>query len=201
MRSRDREAAIEDKKRYAGNPAICGGGRRLLDEFKVVLARKIPPHVFRIQAARGSGVDKRFVIGEVRAFREKGVENIFDDRRPLARFLGPMDDAVNVDRVRLPLDFLEMKLDAFFLAEFRDALMRGAEALITTEFAREIIFARHAFARYLRIEKIRAPVNFGFDIRPQFERGFETPLAEVTPRADDVGDDIDHDTLWQMGSA
>jgi hypothetical protein len=42
---------------------------------------------------------------------------------------------MHIERVRLPLDFLEMEFDAFFLAELREALMRGAEAFVAAEFA------------------------------------------------------------------
>jgi hypothetical protein len=44
-------------------------------------------------------------------------------------------------------------------------------------------------------------VNLSLDVGPELERGFEAPLAQITPRAVDVGNDIDHDTLRQFASA
>ena len=93
-----------------------------------------------------------------------------------------------------------MEFDAFLAAEPRQPFVRGANALVAAELARQIIDARHALARHARIEKIGAPMDFGFDVGAERERGFETVLADIAPGTHDIGNDFDHDPLLHAAS-
>src|SRR6202030_885368 len=160
LRAGDREAVVENKERYAGNAAIGGEGSGLFDRGHVALAGQIAAHALYVEAADLRRQQERLDLGEIGAFAEAEREYFFDDSRPRAVCSRQADQAVRVERVRLPRNLLEMEFDAFLAAEPRQALVRGADALVAAEFARQIIDARHAFARHARIEKIGPPMNF-----------------------------------------
>ncbi len=98
---------------------------------------------------------------------------------------------MTIERVGLPADLVGIIDQAFHGGGGRDALGDHGIALGRAEFGFQISLAVDAFARDPGIEEIRAPIDVDGDIGGERDGAFEPALADIAPRADDVGDDVD----------
>src|ERR1700692_4405695 len=96
-----------------------------------------------------------------------------------------------VDRVRLALDLVGPVYQPLFVRRRDDAAGDALVSFDRAEFRREVFIAADALARDPGIEKERPPANLDRNIRRQRQRVLDPALADVTPGAHDVGDDID----------
>ena len=85
----------------------------------------------------------------------------------------------------------ELELDAGLAAALGDRLVDLARPVAAAELGPHVIVARHAFGRHVGIELERPPGDGDVVAAAQIERALEAPLADVAPRADRVGDDVD----------
>ena len=105
--------------------------------------------------------------------------------------VGPADQPVAVERVRLPLILSMCVGEAFRGGRGDDALGDAVVALGRAELGGQIFLARDAFARNPVVEEIGAPMHLDRDVGLERERLFQAALADEAPRADHVGDDVD----------
>jgi hypothetical protein len=102
-----------------------------------------------------------------------------------------MNQPMAVDGVGLSLDQIGPVDKTLFVGGGDDA---AGDALIgfgRTEFCREVFVAADPLARHPGIEEERPPVDLDRHIRRQRQRVLDAALADVAPRADHVGDDVD----------
>src|SRR6516165_2761201 len=98
---------------------------------------------------------------------------------------------MTIDGVRLPADFLRLISEPFRRSGLADALGNRVIARHRAEFGLEIGLAVDAFARNPRIEEVGSKLDLGRRVGRERERAFEPMLADIAPRADDVGHDVD----------
>ena len=85
----------------------------------------------------------------------------------------------------------ELELDAGFAAAFGDRLVDLARPVAAAELGAHIIVARHALGRHVGIELEGPPGHGHVGAAAQRQGALEAPLADVAPRTDRVGDDVD----------
>src|SRR5262245_8874966 len=96
------------------------------------------------------------------------------------------------DGIGCAFDAFKCERDAYALSLSRYTRIQLAGSLHGAELSRAVLGARHAFARHLRIELERKPADFGAHFAGECrERFAETAFADVTPRADHVGNNFD----------
>src|SRR5690242_3878331 len=128
---------------------------------------------------------------DVLPIEEVGAKQVFDHGLLHALIPGQPDEAVCVERVRYPLDAVEAKMDAFLRAGIRDAGFELLRILGASEFPEPVSTPVHARFRRFRVQLERLPVNLHALASEQRERLLEPSLSDETPRADDVGDNLD----------
>ena len=65
------------------------------------------------------------------------------------------------------------------------------DAIAAAKLGREMRLPVLAFRRHAGIELERSPGDIGLDVRPGGEGPFQPALADIAPRADGVGNDVD----------
>jgi len=133
-------------------------------------------------------------IGQVAPLEEEGFEQRLGHCRLAVPFGSQFDEGMSRQRVRLTGDLVELQFEA-------DAPAGGAHALDdgrhrVAELASVVLFTRHALGRQVGIELVDAPAHLGRRLvgpggTPLRQRGIELALADETPGADDVRDDVD----------
>ena len=98
-----------------------------------------------------------------------------------------------VERVGLPADLVGRVDEAFHGGGGGDPFGDRGVAFGGAEFGFQIGLPVDTFARDPGIEEIRPPVDVDGDVGDERQRGFEPALADIAPRADDVGDHVDMD--------
>src|SRR5574341_763746 len=94
--------------------------------------------------------------------------------------------------VRRALDAVEGELDALAPALGDDARIELARALERPELGLAVLGPRHAFLGHAGIQLERQPADLDIELAAEeLERLLEAALADVAPRADDVGGDFD----------
>src|SRR5581483_8342108 len=88
-------------------------------------------------------------------------------------------------------DLVHVIDEAFAARGGGDALGNAFVAVGRPEFGGKVLLARNALARDPVIQEIGPPVQFDRHVRLERQRLFEATLANETPWADDIGDDID----------
>jgi hypothetical protein len=102
-----------------------------------------------------------------------------------------VDQPVTIDGVGLALHQLGVIAEPLFAGGVDDAAGNALVSLHRAELGGEIFVPADALARHPRIEEERPPVHFHRDVRHQRQRVFNPALADIAPRADHVGDDVD----------
>src|SRR5204863_9929795 len=85
----------------------------------------------------------------------------------------------------------ELELDAGLAARLGDPLVDLARPVAAAELRPHIVVARHALGRHVGIELERPPRKRDVVAPAEVERALEAALANVAPRTDRVGDDVD----------
>jgi len=100
---------------------------------------------------------------------------------------------MGVGRVGRPGDALEMEIDPFDPAEVGELVVHRADGFNAAELAFQICRAGDASRRDGRIEAERLPADREIEIGEHLDGMVEPMLAEIAPRADDVGDHVDRE--------
>src|SRR6202044_144191 len=103
------------------------------------------------------------------------------------------------ERVGLPAHLFGGVDQAFHRGGGGDPFGDRGVAFDGAEFGLQISLPVDAFARNPGIEEIRPPVDADGDVGAERQRAFEPALADIAPRADHVGDDVDMDGAWFGG--
>ena len=190
LRAGDRDAAAEDETRHAVDPGLLGGFGFAFDALDVGVAGQALAHQVAVHAAIDGGLDQHIGIAEVGALGEIKIHEPLLHAPRIGDAVRPRDDAVAIERVRLPRDFVGRIGQALRGGRGGDALRDGGVALDGTEFRFQIGLAVDAFARNPRVEEIGPPVDVDFDAGIELGRGFQPAFADIAPRTDDVGNDV-----------
>ena len=131
-------------------------------------------------------------VADIHPIGEMGVEHRFHRRHAEAGLLAhhPAHQAVRVDGGGGAQDTVEAEGDAFDAADIGDGGVEAAGAFLATEFADDIVVARHAAARHVRVEQEGAPDQLGMDVRPAAQGAQQAAGAEIAPGADQVVHDL-----------
>ncbi len=151
-----------------------------------------------IEASFFGDIEQHRVVADIAAFLEIGREQGRDDLvlRLAAFDHRPMDQPMRIERVRADLDRFEIEGDADLSAEIGQHLMRLRHALLAAELFGQRFLLVDAFLGIIGIEPVRPPVGVDADLVLHLGNGKLQPrLAEIAPRADDIRDDVDGDTL------
>ncbi len=142
------------------------------------------------------------MIADIATFLEVGLEEQADDDRlcHVAIGGGPSNEPVRVERIRADLHGIEIECDAIGIAECVQRFMRPVDGCLTAELGGEMLLVVHAFRRQVGVELIGTPLHRDLQLSADIgDRLVEPRLAQIAPRADDVGDDIDADGLHDVG--
>src|SRR5439155_1719006 len=148
--------------------------------------------VLSLAFMRAIGATVKTLGAEVSAFFEVGAEKVVDHRQADALALSELDQAVRSEGVGRAHHARERELDALALTLRGNARIELPPTLDRTEFRLAILRARHPALRHLGIQ-LEGPVanaHLRF-VAQKRERFFKAPLADVAPRANDVGNHLD----------
>ena len=133
------------------------------------------------------------VIGEVGALKEVGTQKRLFHFRLAANMRGAGDQAMRCKGVGLAQHFVEGESNTKRRTNrFKPFVRIRAPA----KFLRDVLLARDALPGQVRVELVGMPLHhrrgpIGMFLRIQHQGGFEPALADKTPGANHVGDDID----------
>src|SRR5262249_12613013 len=158
------------------------------------------PRQLAVHAAIACGPHQNFALGQIGPFREVERHQPLFDARRIGAVSRPQDQTMTIDGVWLPLHLVRRVGEAFRRRRGADALGDRLVALDRAEFGFEIGLAVDALARDPRIEEIGPILDLGGGVRRELKRAFEPVLADIAPRADYVGDDVDMHACRLVGS-
>src|SRR3989475_430636 len=190
MGARDAELAVEDEGRHRRNPEPAHLFFQCGDFLRISLQRPA-----RNPAALRNLL-QHFGIADVLGLFEVGAEKVLDHRLAGALALSELDQAVRSEGARRARHALERELDTL-PASFRgEAGVELAAPLDRAEFRLAVLRARHPALRYLggQLKGQVANAHLRF-VTQKHERLFKAPLADVAPRANDIGNHLDAQRL------
>ncbi len=181
----------EHKRRHAGDALIGGvlGLRR--DQRHVFIGRKTRADVVGIEPAIDGRLHQHIGVGEIAAIAEIQFHQPLFHLGGFAVGIGPVNQAMAVDRVGLPLDQVRPVREALFIGRGDNASGDALVGLGRAELRGEVFVAADALARHPGIEKERPPADLDRHIRHQRQRVLDAALADVAPWAHHIGDDVD----------
>ncbi len=190
--------AVEDEKRYA---ADAYGARFPIFGFDVGPAGR------RCEQSTNFGLwktgvacdlDQLLRVGEHPTFDEVGTEQTFDQRVRrlcITTLLRPRDQSMRIERIRLSVNAIEIERNANAGAGGADTRVDFGRTCLAAEFGFDIRGASDTLGWQVGIELKGMPAandgKAGFARVQLCQRRLELALADVAPRADDVGNDID----------
>src|SRR5512144_2817003 len=99
-------------------------------------------------------------------------------------------------RIGCPRALLKRERDPFFRTSRQHMLFQSPKGLETSELCLEVRGPIHPFLRYRRIQLERSPDYLRPSRILQLTQGpFQPSLSDVAPGTDDVGIDLDHESL------
>ena len=133
------------------------------------------------------------MVADVAAFDEVGAEHRLHRRVLHAVLPGEPDQPVRVDRVRRPRHQIGAERQADGRRRLGDPLIQRRRLLRAAELPGAIGGAVAALLRHVGIELERVPVHREAQplLRQRRQRALQLALADIAPRADRVGDDVD----------
>ena len=143
----------------------------------------------------GGQSDQRGRVVEDLAFDELPAQQPFLDRRSLALARGEVGDAVGIERVDDRVA-LEVVREAFGRGEFDDPLVHDVDVGDgpARPLGQVLVVASPLPGRLLGVQLEAAPDDLDPTLGVQrLERALEPTLADVAPRTDHVGPDLDDD--------
>ena len=106
---------------------------------------------------------------------------------------GPVDQSVRIKRVRRFLDAFEIDAQTCFLGMLHQRRIRFDRTFLAAKLALEIRATIHAFFRHFRIQLERVPRDQKGMVGALRQRAVEMRFANVAPRANRVGHDVELD--------
>ena len=161
------------------------------DGVFVIIAGQHFGDAFGAHARDIADIDQHLVIADVAAILEKGTEQAGHNLVDQTDIIGPADHAVGVERMRSALDGGKVEMDAFFKPDRGNALVHFDNFVRIAEFLQHIELPVDPAHRNGRIELIGPPADFGGDLGAQCQSLFQPLLADIAPRADHIGNDVD----------
>ena len=174
----------------------------LPDAFGVLVAVEIGAGLVRIHPGVGGEFDQGFPVADIPALHETGPEQSLHDRilqaGPASRILGrtarPVDQPVRIEGVGLARHPAEIEVEAGRRPGLPDCGVDVFGPFDAAELGGQVRFPVHAPGRHVRIELERPPADKDIEVRrPSGQCLLEPALADITPRTDRVGNDIDSD--------
>ena len=132
-------------------------------------------------------------IADVRAVAEVAFEQRLDDAILHALLAGEADHAMGLHGVGRAGELLEMEVDADARGHAGDALVHLLRALGAAELGEAVLLTVDAFGWHLGIELEGMPGDgeAQLGLFQDVEGALEMALADVAPRTDDIGNDVD----------
>ena len=106
---------------------------------------------------------------------------------------------MTVERIGLPADLVGIVNEPLHRGGGGNALGDHGVTLGRAEFGFQISLPVDAVARDPVVEEIRPPIDVDVDVGRERDGAFEPALADIAPRADDVGDHVDMDGSARLG--
>ena len=137
------------------------------------------------------GLHQHVDVGEIAAVAKIQFHQPLLHLGGFALRFGPVDQPVAIDGVGLALDELGPVGQPLLAGGRDDAAGNALIGFDRAEFRGEIFVAADALAGHPGIEEERPPADLDRHIRHQRQRILDPALADIAPRADHVGDDVD----------
>ena len=143
------------------------------------------------QALRRADLRQHLPVADIAAFQEIGLEQRLGHRFLQLFVIGKADHPVRIHRVGGALDLLEIERNVLAAADPADGVVDLPGAHLAAELGFDIGLAVHAFLRHAGVQLEGAPADFEGRHRPQLQRALQSALADITPGADHVGENIE----------
>lgn len=190
--TREEKLAVHNEPRHAINPQsveLSHFGQDLVPPF---LGRHELFSYFLFDAGRCRDDHQIAPITHVHPVHEVSVEERLDDGILLPKTLSQSDQTMSVERVGRAFDSVEMELDALGRPHCRQTSIQHLRMFEAAELRPAIGISVDSFFEHRRIQLERPPRYFDLSVWSKQSDGFfETPFADVAPRADHVRDDLD----------
>jgi hypothetical protein len=191
LRAGDGVAPVEHEERHRLDAQFPGAHVARIDIVHALRPRQVDRRGDRVEpgAMREVGQGRR--VADVDRFREVGGVERLHHRRAPPEPVRPLHEAMGVHRVGRAADAVVGHGQAIAPRRLGHGGGDLARPLHPAELRREIEVALDPAGRHLGVEAERLPADVGRHVRPVGHGTDEPSPADVAPRADDVGVDVD----------
>src|SRR5258705_1409590 len=169
----------------------------LLPRPRFLGAYLLPPlpalqEIRSVEPGRAGDLRQNLAVADVAAVQKIDPKQRLDHGILRALLTSQPNEPMRVEGVGRALHAVEGEVNSLSRAGLAYLRIESLRALPAAEFACAIQFPVYPFGGHIRIQLERAPVHFGLSSRlQQNQRLLETALADETPGAYHVGDNVD----------